>query len=160
MKKEIDFLESQRFRQWWLWLTLAAISCGVLILRLQKPGAYAAWLSVDIVVLVLIQVLLFSIRLETRISSDGVYVRFFPFHIRFRHYEWSGFDQVSMRHYRPIVEYGGWGLRFGLRNGMAYTISGCEGLQLVFKNGSKLLIGTRRPEELKRVLQELEREAI
>jgi len=58
-------------------------------------------------------------------------------------------DKVYLRKYSPIGEYGGWGFRYG-----AYNIKGSQGLQLKFKNGKMLLIGTQRPEELQKVLDQ------
>jgi len=37
----------------------------------------------------------------------------------------------------------------------AYNVSGNKGIQLVFTNGRKLLIGTKRPEEVKEILEKL-----
>lgn len=39
------------------------------------------------------------------------------------------------------------------RNG--YNIKGNKGLQLKFKNGKVLLVGTQKPEELQKVLDEI-----
>ena len=54
---------------------------------------------------------------------------------------------VYTRTYSPMREYGGWGIRFG-KSGKAYNIKGDEGLQLVFKNGKRLLIGSQKSQEL------------
>ncbi len=39
-------------------------------------------------------------------------------------------NEFYARKYRPIREYGGWGIRYGW-NGRAYSTSGNEGVQLV-----------------------------
>ena len=44
-------------------------------------------------------------------------------------------------------EFGGWGIRVS-RNGRAYNASGNTGVQLVLADGSHILIGTQRAEEL------------
>jgi TATA-box binding protein (TBP) (component of TFIID and TFIIIB) len=46
-----------------------------------------------------------------------------------------------------LLEYGGWGIKYG-RKGKAYNVSGNRGVQLVFKDGKQLLIGSQRAEEL------------
>jgi hypothetical protein len=52
-----------------------------------------------------------------------------------------------------IIEYGGWGIRKTFSGkGTAYNVKGKNGLQLVFKNGDRLLIGTQKAEELKETL--------
>ena len=56
-------------------------------------------------------------------------------------------SQYQTRQYKPIREYGGWGIRYG-RGGKAYNVSGNKAVQLVLKNGKRLLIGSQRPDKL------------
>lgn len=54
------------------------------------------------------------------------------------------------------MDYGGWGLRLGFfGKGRAYNISGNIGMQIVFKDGKKLLIGTQKSAEIKSFLERL-----
>ena len=76
-----------------------------------------------------------------------MYVRFFPFHINFKKFAFEDISEYYAREYRPLLEYGGWGIRYSF-SGKAYNVSGKEGLQIIFKNGKKLLIGSRKPQEL------------
>ncbi|MGZ7167683.1 MAG: hypothetical protein ACXVIP_04695, partial [Halobacteriota archaeon] len=52
------------------------------------------------------------------------------------------------RQYRPVLEYGGWGIRFGTRRKRAYTMSGNRGVELELIDGTRLLMGSQRPDEL------------
>jgi hypothetical protein len=55
-----------------------------------------------------------------------------------------------------LTEYGGWGLRLGiLGKGTAFNVSGDKGLQLEFIDNKKLLIGTKKPEELTETLNKI-----
>jgi hypothetical protein len=57
------------------------------------------------------------------------------------------------RTYRPILEYGGWGVRYSfVRKGWAYTVSGNRGVQLQLANGKRILVGSQRAEELARAI--------
>src|SRR3712207_3596059 len=104
----------------------------------------------------LFTILLFNCRLDTTIRKDGVYVRFFPFHLKFKYYDWNGLVKSYVRQYSPLIEYGGWGLRFGIfGKGTAFNVSGDKGLQLEFLNHKKLLIGTNKPDELTQTLNKL-----
>ena len=58
---------------------------------------------------------------------------------------------MEIREYKPIMEYGGWGIR-GFGSNRALNIKGKIGLQLVFKNGQKLLIGTQKADEIVKIL--------
>ena len=164
MQKEILFEERQRFRQWWLWAMMIGVN-GIFIYGVikqifmeqqfgDKPMSNAG-LLLTFQLTCIVTLLLVSIRLDTQIKSDGIYVRFFPFHfILFKFYSWEKIEKAYVREYSPIGEYGGWGIRLGLfGKGMAYNISGNKGIQLEMKNGKKLLIGTKHPDEAKQALQ-------
>lgn len=107
-----------------------------------------------IILPVLILFFLLMNRLETQITTTGIKVRYFPFHLRYKLYPKKIIGLAYVRTYEPIAEYGGWGLRLGLfGRGKAYNIVGNKGIQLVFTDGSKLLIGTQKPDEADAVLQ-------
>ena len=71
--------------------------------------------------------------------------------------KWEEIKKVYVRNYDPISEYGGWGLKGGFfwnkEKGKCVNISGDIGLQIEFKNGKKLLIGTQKKEEATSVLK-------
>ena len=97
---------------------------------------------------------MYTTNLTTEIRSDGLYVRFFPFHLSFRKVaadEIKGFGACT---YSPIKDYGGWGIRYG-RKGKAYNVSGNRGVQIELSNGKHLLIGSQKPEELVETLTSL-----
>lgn len=109
-------------------------------------------------IIVFVFILFYLLRLDTEVHSDGLYVRFFPFRRSFRRISWAEITTLYIRRYSPVWEYGGWGYRIGLfGKGKALSVSGSMGLQLVLHDGSKLLIGTAKAEELKEVLDRLGR---
>lgn len=108
---------------------------------------------VGIGVPIAITALFLLLKLETEVKSDGIYVRYFPFHIRFKRFGPEDLSECYARRYKPIWEYGGWGIRYSLRNGKAYNTSGNQGVQLVFKNGKRLLIGSQKPEQLEAAIR-------
>ncbi|TCK85085.1 DUF6141 family protein [Albibacterium bauzanense] len=165
MNDKVLFSEQQRFRQWWFWLILLGINTLFIlgaykqvIERQQfgdKPMSNEGLIFATGLV-VLFTVLFVFARLETQVKNDGIYIRFFPFHISFKYYPWDKITRSFVRKYRPLVEYGGWGLRFSIfGSGTAYNVSGNMGLQLQFTDQKKLLIGTSSPEELIKALNEI-----
>lgn len=54
---------------------------------------------------------------------------------------------VKARTYRPLLEYGGWGIKFGPK-GWVYNVSGKEGVQLELDGARPLMIGSRRALDL------------
>jgi hypothetical protein len=102
----------------------------------------------------LLSLLLLNTRLDTVVKRNGIYVRFFPFHFKFKHYAWDELKKSFVRRYSPLTEYGGWGLRLGLfGSGRAFNVSGDQGLQLQFTDDKKLLIGTQKAEDLEMALK-------
>ena len=113
--------------------------------------------------------------LTTYINEDGVYIRLFPFFMKNRFFSWDFISKAYIREYNPILEYGGRGIRHrrfrfnifrikgsgfeyirNIRNSdVAYRFFGNRGLQLELTDGNRVLIGTRRPDELEDVLRKL-----
>ena len=162
MKEIPQFSETQKFRQWWLWFLLAGIkgTMGFFIVTqvlFGKPFGGSTANNMALVIgflfMLLLSLLFFIMKLETRISEKGIAVRFYPIQLKFRNYKWEDLDEVYVREYAPLAEYGGWGIRYSFTGkGRALNVSGKTGLQLVFKDGRKLLIGTKKPEDLMQVL--------
>ena len=151
------FYEKQSFRQWWLWMIVIFL-LGITIFNYFENAEYFAVteLIITTAVCVFIFLLFFMIKLETKIDELGVRVRLFPFHLQFKYYPWKSIEKAYIREYSPITEYGGWGLRQGLfGKGKAYNTSGNIGLQLVFTDRKKLLIGTQKSEEIRKFLVEV-----
>lgn len=55
---------------------------------------------------------------------------------------------MQARTYRPLREYGGWGIRWGGKGRMAYNVSGSEGVEVELLDGRTVMVGSRRPDEL------------
>jgi hypothetical protein len=163
MNKEL-FTEKQRFSLWWvipIILIPLAISLWGIIQQIflkipfgDKPAPDWALIASFLGPLVLI-IFFLSLTLHTRIDHTGIFYRFFPVHRKEKFIKWEDVAEVEVRKYKPIAEYGGWGFRTG-RNGRALNTSGNMGLQILFKNGKKLLIGTQKSDELKRTLEKLD----
>lgn len=165
MKNNNLFTETQKFKQWWLWLILLGIN-GLFLFGVfkqvvigqqfgDKPMSNAGIVIITTFT-ILLTLLFVSFRLETKIKNDGIYVRFFPFQLKFKHHSWDTLTKAFVRQYSPLTEYGGWGLRLGLfGKGTAYNVSGDKGLQLEFVNNKKLLIGTNKPTELTETLNKI-----
>lgn len=128
---------------------------ALVICYLQDISVFYPLLWVLIPVMLISLGIMFGFKLETEIDSTSVRVRVKPFHRRFKEFRWEDIRVAYVRQYKPIGEYGGWGLRRGME-GRAYNARGNMGLQLVLNNGTKILIGTSKAEELKHWLQQRE----
>jgi hypothetical protein len=152
------FTETQRFTQWWLWLIIIgswiAMMYSIATVSPPTTGTFLISFSVGM----LLPVLFWQMKLVTRIAEDGIYVRFTPFHFKEKFYDWDSLSACYVRTYSPLLEYGGWGIKYGFGGqGLVYNVSGNVGLQLKFKVGEPLLIGTQKGEEIKAKLVEMGR---
>jgi hypothetical protein len=164
------FKEEQRFTQTWL-IIILIIAIGVPFLfgvygiiqqviyknpMGDKPMSDAG-LIIFTISMFLLTVLIFLIKLTTKIDEKGIQYQFYPFHLSMKEISWSEISKVGVRTYLPISEFGGWGLRggffFNKGKEKAINISGDIGIQLILKNGKKLLIGTQKENDAKSVLE-------
>lgn len=148
MMKNRVYSEKQNFWTWWLVTLFIGLFAWLLypVLLTHKTFVSADWVGLGVLVLVL---MLFFVKLHTRIDTEGITIRFFPFVIK-KTWTWDMIDRVYIKKY-SIVDNGGWGYRVG-KNGIAYNTKGNFGLQLILKNGARIMIGTQRPEEVNKIV--------
>ena len=158
-ENNVIFREVQRFALW-LRLALLVFMIGLCWFALRdissQQGSIGAlpvtfFIAFMVFVPAAVAILFLTLKLETEVRSDGLYVRFFPFHIRYKEFTAEDLTECCARTYRPILEYGGWGIRLG-KKGKAYNVKGNKGVQLILKNQKRLLIGSQKPDELARAI--------
>lgn len=174
--EKIDFKEVQKFRQPWLWLLIVPAVSGAFIYFGwgfneqilnnkpigDKPMSDTGFILVAAFSLLLmfgLTFLFYKMRLITEIRESGIYFRYLPMIMKFRKIGKEEIESYEVRQYKPIKEYGGYGIRFKIsRYGKAYNVRGKTGLQLVLKNGEKILLGTQRKEAIRSAMQKLMRD--
>jgi hypothetical protein len=160
------FTEKQKFAQWWIWVVLIGVTVlciwgavQQLVFKIpfgNKPAPDQLLIFICLVPLVPLALFWFM-ALETEIDEQGVSYQFKPLHLKKRFIAWNEITEAYVREYKPLKEYGGWGIRGSFRNGKAYNVSGNKGLQLVLKNGKKILLGTNKSDELTAFLMGLKK---
>lgn len=153
------FTENQRFGIWSILLVLVLFPFLFRIysqIREGEPLLTSDNIPMFLGLLITVAILLFFLnsQLHTRIDNRGIEVRFAPVHRQWTRYEWHTLKAVYVRDYSPLGEFGGWGFR-GTGSNKALNVSGSQGIQLVFMDGRKLLIGTQKAAEVERVLRKL-----
>jgi hypothetical protein len=142
------FREEQRLAAWIFMLVIGS-GASVLIFVPFAPRQAATVLWVTSFVAMLPAVLLYLMKLMVEVEPGLIRVRFVPFVNRtIQITELESWEACT---YDPLGDYGGWGIRWGLRGlgkNRAYNARGNRGVQLVFKNGDRVLIGSQRPEDL------------
>jgi hypothetical protein len=161
LEKNLYFEEIQQFRQSWIWFLIMPISLfGIIvfiyIMFMQfilgkpvgtnpMPNSMLIWFGpLMLVIMISIPILMYIMKLEVRIDSEAIHIRYFPF--LKRNISLDEIVTCKVRKYKPLLEYGGWGIRWG-PGGKAYNVSGSWGVQLKFTNGKKLLIGSQKANE-------------
>jgi len=163
---EVIYREEQRFGLWLRWLIAGSMDLSIplcIFALIKIPPGQGSTVTTQILTVTIagiagpigVLLLFLMLKLETEVRPDGLYVRFFPFHINFKRFGAEDLSEYYARQYKPVLEYGGWGIRYSLRKGKAYNVSGNEGVQLVFKNGKRLLIGSQRAEELEEAIRSI-----
>ena len=148
------FKEEQRFKQQWL-IALLVIGLIIPIVVFSKAYADGKMDLTDYVIAMSLVILptgfIFFFKLKTRIDEQGIHYRFIPFHFKYKTIPWNDIENIYIRKYDAISEYGGWGMKGGLlwkkENGVAYNVSGEIGIQIELKNSKRILIGTLQEEK-------------
>src|SRR4030042_5678508 len=134
LPEEVFLREVQRFTQWWIWppVLLAAGAAWIATFihffvvdstsKEKMPDVLMVfiWLLIGIG----LPLLFLFIMLVVEVRRDGLYYRFYPFHLSFHSIPYREIKTVEARTYRPIREYGGWGIRYTRKNGKDYNMRG------------------------------------
>jgi hypothetical protein len=157
MEEKKLFEEKQKFNQWWLWLLLLGLT-GFITYKIFIEKDYGnGSKTIGIIVLILmfsLLVLFYFINLKTRVYSDRIEIKFFPFINHWKKYPFASIEKMEVIQYNPILDYGGWGIRLG-----AYNTSGNKGLKIYYKKKNyrdSILIGTQKPEELAKIIKNIQ----
>lgn len=145
MSTDPAYREVQRFRQWWLWALLGGIALLMLVL-----GPLSI---VGLAILGGVAAFLYSLRLETEVRADGIYIKMWPLHQSFRRITWSEIERYELRTYKPLREFGGWGIRW-TPGKIAYNVRGNRGVWMERTNDRSVLVGTQYGEDFIRAIDE------
>jgi hypothetical protein len=165
MKQTVDpiFSESQRFRQWLIWILVAigpVIFTWAVIQQLVLDIPFGNNPSNDTVLVILTVIFgiafplfLYRTGLDTEVGDEGIRIRFWPFHRQPRVFYFTDVENVEAVTYSPLKDYGGWGIRYGTK-GKAYNVRGNQGVVLTLKSGESILIGSQHHETLCSVIED------
>jgi len=179
----VYFREEQKYsqspRMWILILTFLITTIPFLFglyqqLVLGKPWGDQSMSDNNLILTTIFMIVLMGslvfffarMKLQVMIDENGIHYRFPFFIIKEVLIPRDKIERYEVRKFKPLVEYGGWGYKQGIhrkfkrlsKKGAALTIKGTIGLQLYFKDGKKLLIGTQRAEAIRRAMDKMMKE--
>jgi hypothetical protein len=156
-QNDIPFIEIQRFRQVWLWVLLIMVSLllfgSIIFVFVVSPKLLMFLMFVGPIFTLLglgLPIFFYIIKMTTEIDNEGIHLYVFP--LAKEYITFQSILSVEKRIYRPIAEYGGWGVRHSSK-GKAFNISGDQGVQLELVNGEKVLIGSQRADEMATIIR-------
>jgi hypothetical protein len=164
---DLLFSENQKFRLLWVRIVIIIAAIGALIPILLQvisgqpsttgPVNYFMGAVFPVIILAGIVLLFQFAELRVRVSPEGILFRFYPLHRTWRHINADDIVSYESITYRPLLDYGGWGIRYRAGKGTAYNVSGNRGIRIVRKNGQKIVFGTLRPDEFEAAVKTIAR---
>ena len=155
----INFSEKQKMPGVWIAIIPTCFLSCLVSFQEMKPLA-DDWknilpLLITILVMTALCVFMFKFELKTNYTDEYVQVIYSPFHWKPKKFYWKDVVHFETRNADSFSEYyWGWGIK-GARKNRAYTAYGDYGLQLTFKDGKRLFIGSQNKVELEKVVNEL-----
>jgi len=149
---EIFFEEKQKFNQWWLWIILLVFPIlSILPFDGNEINYYYVLIGLAI------PLIFYFLELRTFVTKEGLHYQFFPFHFKKYLVKIEEIEKVEALQYKPLGDYGGWGIRYGLK-GKAYNVSGNKGVKVHLSNERNILFGSQKYKELEKVLRQIKKQ--
>ena len=153
------FSEKQKMNGVWIAIIPTCFISCLASFQEMKPLA-DDWKNIlplltTILIMTTLCVFMFKFELKTNYTDEYVQVLYSPFHWKPKKFYWKDVVHFETRNADSFSEYyWGWGIK-GARKNRAYTAYGDYGLQLTFKDGKRLFIGSQNKVELEKVVNEL-----
>lgn len=165
---KVRYREVQRLQQVWAWLLILLSTFYMWYWFIRQvifdipvgdnPASDTFTIIFWIIFGVILPVLTFVVmKLITEVRNDGIYIRFIPFHFKYKSFLFKDIRQYESITSNPLKEFGGWGIRFNFKGETAYNLNGKGGVKLKLKYDT-VIIGTRKPDELKKAMDSAQNE--
>jgi len=143
------FRERQRFGPWWVWVLLGVgvvAAWTYLVVAVAGDEPLAGPMVLVATIGIALPVFFAVARLDVAVYDDRVEIDFFP--LRRRTIALRDVAGARARRYRPVREYGGWGIKGWSTKKIAYNVRGDHGVELTLHDGRTVLIGSQHAGEL------------
>lgn len=156
MTRPVLFREVQRWRDvWWviaLVFGLAAIQWWVFFIQIVRgipvgnnPGSDTLVVVIWLIFGIGFPLFFLWLRMVVEVDQGAVTIVYRPFVNR--RIPLDDIVRLELRVYRPLGEFGGWGVR-GFGAHVAYNVRGNNGVELTLVDGRRVMIGSQRTTEL------------
>lgn len=137
---------------WVLALTVLGIGSGAFALAREasRGGAGALATAAAVLPLLVLPILLWVLlgRLRVQVFADRLVMGFGFVPLVRKTLPFADVLDVEAVRYRPLRDFGGWGIRFGFGDRRAWTIRGNQAVCLSLRDGLRFYVGSQKPERL------------
>jgi hypothetical protein len=152
MNRDEKQFEETQYLRWWLNAIMAGgcvlLGGALMATALAEGSSMSPAIAVPLLVLLLlVGIILLFFRMTTTVYRDRIVVRF----------GWTNLVRFTIPlaevkscrpvTYRPLLEFGGWGIRLGWKGRRAYSMRGNRAAEVVTTRRT-ILIGSDVPEQL------------
>lgn len=151
------FSENQQFRQWWIWLIIISVfvlvlvgNYSMLVSKDRNFPKYERTVAIVAMIVPLLNLLFFYIySLQTVITDEGIYFRWYPFRKKYKAITWDRVHKIIVkdRFMKSL------GAKYRLGYGWAHQVGGRKGVEIE-ADGTRLWLGTQRLQAFLRALEE------
>jgi len=148
---DVVFRETQRMPSSWRvpLLLLAAGGAVLYVVSIAVAGQTGPASLVALVAItagLAVAALALVAKLEVVVTRTAVEIRWVP--LARRTIPFATIREAEVVTYRPVRQFGGWGIRMGRSGARAYSMSGDRAVRVVLHDGKELYLGSLEPEAL------------
>ncbi len=157
-RTSFNFYEKQRFNNKYLLAFLIFLELVFIYAFVEQELSSRLWgmkpldtgLLISMILFIPTPFLVFYLitRLETIINDDGIFFRWTPFRKKYQIYDWSAITEITIIQLNNV--WPGWGRNS--KYGEVHYLGGDFAVLISTRSGKQKLLGTRKPEELNRIL--------
>ena len=146
------FREEQYF-DWRIYASIASLEVLIGLGLLRENWSVELLVGLIIGLCLIMYLVLFLLHMTTEVRPADLCVWFGWVPVYRRVVPLGDVRRVDVVTFRPLIDYGFWGIRYGRDGERALIARGNRGVRLELADGSFLVIGSQRAEELATILE-------
>lgn len=128
---------------------------GVVFLLKNQLNPYMVALTLTLIIIgysFLISYM-WKVKMKLTIREDGIFFKISPWHSVKQKIKWEDVETYEIMETSELSQWHGGNIMFGLEN--FYSFNGCNGLEIVTKQGDNFFFGSKNPAKLREALRNL-----
>jgi hypothetical protein len=136
-----------------VWIIIIPVVALIAFDLKREPSLEAALgLALVIALNATLYFLLLNGTAHTRIDTQGIHYKYFPFVRKWKLINWNQIKRVTIGNVSPLSDFGGWGYRFGGKK-KGIILSSGKAIIIQLDTGKTFVITTRMPDQAKREIE-------